>query len=161
PSPKRGGEPESGSGLTPPSLLGKGAGGLGSSDMTDAAVPTRPVPRWLHAWAVLTVCVTVVLLVLGQLVTTFRAGMADPIRPTVPLPPVGVMGAAFGLLVGLGATGMLGRVRGSGLRLLAVAALVGVMVQGLLGGLRVKLNALVGPELAPTHGVFAQIVFSL
>ena len=45
---------------------------------------TRPVPRWLHVWAIFTVAVTVVLLVLGQLVTSFRAGMADPIWPTEP-----------------------------------------------------------------------------
>lgn len=52
--------------------------------MTDPAVPTRPVPRWLHAGAILAVAITLVLLVLGQLVTTFRAGMADPVWPTEP-----------------------------------------------------------------------------
>jgi heme A synthase len=57
-------------------------------------------------------------------------------------------------LAGLGA-------RGGGPRLLALAALVGVMVQGLLGGFRVRLNELVGADLAAVHGVFAQVVFSL
>src|SRR5438105_6111887 len=52
--------------------------------MTDPVTPDRPVPRWLHASAVLTAAVTLVLLVLGQLVTSFRAGMADPIWPTEP-----------------------------------------------------------------------------
>ncbi|HSQ57702.1 MAG TPA: hypothetical protein VLM40_18410, partial [Gemmata sp.] len=33
--------------------------------------------------------------------------------------------------------------------------------QGVLGGLRVRLNALSGPELAAVHGVFAQVVFCL
>jgi cytochrome c oxidase assembly protein subunit 15 len=35
------------------------------------------------------------------------------------------------------------------------------MIQGLLGGFRVRLDALFGPELAPIHGIFAQIVFCL
>jgi heme A synthase len=42
------------------------------------------VPRWLHYWAVLTATGTLVLLALGQLVTSFKAGMADPIWPTEP-----------------------------------------------------------------------------
>jgi heme a synthase len=46
--------------------------------------PTRPVPRWLHVWAILTVVTTAVLLVLGGFVTTFRVGMADPVWPTEP-----------------------------------------------------------------------------
>src|SRR3954466_5760358 len=52
--------------------------------MTDTADTTRPVPRWLHVWAVLAVAATFLLLVLGQMVTSFRAGMADPIWPTEP-----------------------------------------------------------------------------
>jgi heme A synthase len=35
------------------------------------------------------------------------------------------------------------------------------MIQGLLGGFRVKLNALAGTDLAAFHGVFAQVVFGL
>src|SRR5438046_5869772 len=60
------------------------AGANPGTDMTDPATPDRPVPRWLHAWAVLTAAVTLVLLVLGQLVKSFRAGMADPVWPTEP-----------------------------------------------------------------------------
>ncbi len=63
--------------------------------------------------------------------------------------------------VGAGASGVARGVRGSGLRILGVCVLVAVMIQGLLGGLRVKLDALVGPELAMIHGIFAQIVFGL
>jgi heme A synthase len=209
--------------------------------MTDAPL-YRPVPRWLHVWAIGTVAVTIVLLILGQLVTSFRAGMADPIWPTEPwylfvvgwqepnrgyliehthriagwtvglavsvlalglwwteprkaarwvgmiglvvllgaygefhralitqrdpavpveLPtrPLGVM---IGALVVLLAAALIGRPRrGTGLRLLGVVALVAVMIQGLLGGFRVRLDALFGPELAPVHGVFAQVVFCL
>ena len=211
--------------------------------MTDTLdSPRRPVPRWLHAWAILTVAVTLALLILGQLVTSFRAGMADPVWPTEPwylasnykldlgyliehthriagftvgvvvavlalgvwwteprrtarwvgliemflllgafgefhraliaqrdpaanvtLPagPLGVMGAAVVVVFAIGVAGAASRVRGSGLRLLAVVALVAVMVQGLLGGFRVRLNELVGTDLAAVHGVFAQVVFCL
>src|SRR5205823_4680372 len=44
---------------------------------------------------------------------------------------------------------------------LGVLALAGVIVQGLLGGFRVVLNALVGTNLALIHGLFAQLVFAL
>ena len=44
----------------------------------------RPVSWGLHAWAVMTAGATLVLLALGQLVTSFQAGMADPIWPTEP-----------------------------------------------------------------------------
>jgi heme A synthase len=50
---------------------------------------------------------------------------------------------------------------GSGLRLLGVVLLVAVMAQGILGGLRVYLNALLGTDLAAFHGVFAQVVLAL
>ena len=52
--------------------------------MTDTESTSRPAPRWLHAWAVLTTAATFVLLLLGQLVTSYRAGMADPVWPTEP-----------------------------------------------------------------------------
>jgi len=52
-------------------------------------------------------------------------------------------------------------VPGSWVRLAATLAYVGVVLQGLLGGLRVYLNALVGPELATIHGAFGQVVFGL
>ena len=173
--------------------------------MTDPAAPARPVPRWLHAWAILTAAATLVLLILGQLVTSFIAGMADPIWPTEPWylfvvdwqePNRGwliehshrIAGFVIGGLVSALALGIwwthpnragrwLGLAalvvlaigtaragnypRGTGLRLLGVAALLAVMVQGLLGGFRVKLNELVGTDLATIHGVFAQVVFCL
>ena len=216
--------------------------------MTD---PLRPVPRWLHVWAVLAVIATLVLLAIGQLVTSFAAGMADPVWPTEPwyvfrtatdtekerfrkdyrfflehshriagytigglviVLSLGVwwteprkparwialagifvlitgygdfhqgliaqrneptadmqlpMGAARVALAGLGTMlavavwGLLARVPGAGLRLLAGLGLVAVMIQGLLGGFRVKLNELVGTDLAAFHGIFAQIVLGL
>ena len=44
----------------------------------------RNVPRWLHFGAWLTVAAAGILLTLGQLVTSFQAGMADPLWPTEP-----------------------------------------------------------------------------
>jgi heme A synthase len=211
-----------------------------TNDTTD--IP-RPVPRWLHTCAVLTAGITLFLLVLGQLVTSFRAGMADPIWPTepwylfvgdwqepsrgyliehshriagfavggavailvlgiwwtdprrlarwlglialialiaafgqfhgaliaqrnaveitIPTEPVITMGVALAVVLLLGLWGVAVGARGAGLQLLAVVALVAVMMQGLLGGFRVRLDALFGPELAPIHGVFGQVVFAV
>jgi heme a synthase len=39
--------------------------------------------------------------------------------------------------------------------------LVAVLIQGLLGGFRVKLDALIGPDFAAIHGLFSQIVLAL
>ena len=50
---------------------------------------------------------------------------------------------------------------GGGLRLLSLVLLVAVMAQGVLGGLRVYLNALWGTDLALFHGVFSQVVLAL
>jgi cytochrome c oxidase assembly protein subunit 15 len=46
-------------------------------------------------------------------------------------------------------------------RFLAYGALAAVILQGLLGGLRVLLNARFGLELAMLHGTFAQLIFAL
>ncbi|MBY0513276.1 MAG: hypothetical protein K2P78_05120, partial [Gemmataceae bacterium] len=209
--------------------------------MTDPATLARPAPRWFHLGMWLTLGIVLFPLVLGQLVTSLRAGMADPKWPTEPwyllnnyrfdvgylvehshriggfalgtvygllvlgawltdprplarwaglaglvvllgafaefhravraigetdavvIPPVPVVGmlAGLGLTLAFGIAGMARNVRGSGLRVLAVVALVAVMVQGLLGGTRVLYNALSGPQLAAVHGTFAQVVFAL
>ena len=52
-------------------------------------------------------------------------------------------------------------VPGAAMRLVATLGFLGVVTQGLLGGLRVYLHALVGPELATIHGAFGQVVLSL
>jgi heme A synthase len=52
--------------------------------MIDTTQPVRPVPRWLHIGAIFAVAVTLFPLILGQIVTTIRAGMADPLWPTEP-----------------------------------------------------------------------------
>lgn len=211
----------------------------------------RPVPRWLHVWAVVTALACLVLLAIGQLVTSFGAGMADRVWPTEPwyvfrtatesektrfreefgffiehshriagwtiggLTIVLCAGllwteprrvARFVALAGMlvlivgygdlhrglmaqkdaptrdvilpggplqstltGAAVMLASVasgfafgaRGTGLRLTGGLALVAVMIQGLLGGFRVKLNDWIGSDFPVIHGVFAQVVFGL
>jgi heme A synthase len=208
-------------------------------------------PKLIRPWAILSVAATFVLLAVGQFVTSFGAGMADPVWPTEPwyvfhtategekqkfreqfgffiehthrivgwtvgglvsvlavgvlwteprkvarwvalaglavlivgygefhrammaqrerpaaevvLPVRSVGTALAGLVVMFGAvaSGLFVRARGTGLRLYAALALVAVMIQGLLGGFRVKLNELVGTDLAAFHGVFAQVVFGL
>jgi cytochrome c oxidase assembly protein subunit 15 len=134
----------------------------------------QSVPRWLHAWAVLTALVAAAAVTMGAVVTTFRVGMADPVWPTYPWhlwlisyqePSPGLIiehthrAAAYGagfcvivLAVGLWFAGS---------RRLALVALACIIVQGLLGGARVLLNAPAGPEYAAVHGVFGQVVFSL
>jgi len=191
----------------------------------------------------LAVVATFLLLAVGQMVTSFRAGMADPIWPTEPwylasnfkldlgyliehshriigfsigiivsvlalgllfgercsatkwvsvvgvvvllagygdfhggliaqrnvlpadvkLPMRGAATTLLGLTLALGATayGVAIRSRGAAIRLVGVAALAAVMTQGLLGGFRVMLHELVGPDLATIHGIFAQVVFGL
>ncbi len=44
----------------------------------------RTVPSWVHIWSIVSFVATLTLLALGQLVTSFRAGMADPVWPTEP-----------------------------------------------------------------------------
>ena len=139
-----------------------------------SASPSQPVPRWLHAWAVLTVVVAAAAVTMGAVVTTFRVGMADPVWPTYPWhllliswdePSPGFIIEHAHRLAAYTA-GFCAIVLALGLwfagpRRLALIALGCVVAQGLLGGARVLLNAKAGPEIAAVHGVFAQLVFSL
>lgn len=145
----------------------------------------RPTtPRWLRGWALLTACATLVLLVLGSLVTTFKAGMADRFWPTHPLhlaradlvAEAGRQGyapllyviehshRAAGWFVGLCAivlcAGLWAADRRLWVKWLGTAALLGVVIQGVLGGLRVLLHDWLGTDLATIHGCFAQLVFA-
>lgn len=132
----------------------------------------------LHRWAVFTVCATAVLLVLGAIVTTFRVGMADPVWPTYPWhlllisweePSPGFLiehshrlaGYVVGCCVIVLAVWLWLSETRRWLQWLGTAALLGVIVQGLLGGFRVRLHALLGTDLAVIHGCFAQVVFAL
>jgi cytochrome c oxidase assembly protein subunit 15 len=154
----------------------EGASGLSRS--REPFPELTATPPWLHWWAVATVCATVILLTLGAVVTTFRVGMADPIWPTYPWhmllisyqePRPGFIiehthrlaGYIVGCCVIILAIGLWRYHAHCWLGWLGVAALTGVIVQGLLGGFRVRLNALVGTDLALIHGLFAQLVFAL
>ena len=137
----------------------------------------RPTPRWVHVWAILTVIATACLLALGGIVTTFGVGMADPVWPTTPWflfftswsePRPGFLiehghrlaGYIVGCFAIVLAWGMWARAKGR-LRWLGIVCLMAVIIQGMLGGFRVRLNAMMGTDLAAVHGCFAQIVFSL
>lgn len=64
------------------------------SDYASEPLPATPEPsppemtfrpaRWLRIWSWLTLTAIFVLFILGQLVTSFQAGMADPLWPTEP-----------------------------------------------------------------------------
>jgi cytochrome c oxidase assembly protein subunit 15 len=118
------------------------------------------------------------LLTLGAVVTTFHVGMADPIWPTAPWylffiswqePQAGFLiehshrlaGYIVGCFIIVLAVGLWLQEQRRWVRGLGTAALAGVIVQGLLGGFRVKLNEILGPNLALIHGCFATVVFSL
>jgi heme A synthase len=66
---------------------------------------------------------------------------------------VGVLVAAFRAYSGGGTGGLV--------RAVVALGMLAAMVQGLLGGLRVRLNEFVGADLAVVHGTFAVIVFAL
>ncbi len=146
--------------------------------MSSTSAETRFAPLWLHAWSVLTAATTVVLLALGAVVTTKKVGMADPVWPTVPwhlalidwsIPNPGsviehthrLAGYIVGCCVIVLTVGLWLSARRNWLKWLGVAALAGVIAQGLLGGFRVVLHAWLGTNLAVIHGCFAQVVFSL
>jgi heme A synthase len=116
-------------------------------------------PRKVARWVAL---VGLVVLVAGY--GEFHRGLMaqrdiPPTEVRVPTRPVETVLAGLVLVLAVAVSGA--RQRGSGLRFLALLALVAVMIQGLLGGFRVKLNELVGTDLAAFHGVFAQVVFGL
>ncbi|MDW8265776.1 MAG: COX15/CtaA family protein [Gemmataceae bacterium] len=145
--------------------------------MSTATLQRPSTPVWLHRWAVGTVVATFVVLALGSIVTTFRVGMADPIWPTAPwhllfisweepqpgyLIEHGHRLAAYvaGLCLIVAAVG-LWYAGPSRLRRLSLLALGAIIIQGLLGGYRVRLHAWLGTDLAFLHGCFAQVVLGL
>jgi cytochrome c oxidase assembly protein subunit 15 len=147
--------------------------------MIDSAARTTDCPRWVHYLAVLMVCATLPLLLLGAEVTTRGVGMVDPRGFRWPWEIFALLGQGdnaansalvielthrlFGFLVGILAIGLcVGLfIKASGWkRWLGAAALAAVVAQGLLGRYRVDLNALFGSTLALIHGCFAQLVFA-
>jgi heme A synthase len=71
------------------------------------------------------------------------------------------LGICLTAVLGLLAVALRLRDRPLWVRWLGTLVLAGVIAQGLLGGFRVKLNALAGTDLALVHGCFAQVVFAL
>lgn len=113
-----------------------------------------------------------VVLVLGIFVGMIVA-MAAVQRDPVSKMPLGTMnkallipGGVVGIVSALSLTFLACRdlgfsIPGASLRLVATLGYIGVVTQGLLGGLRVYLHALFGPELATIHGAFGQVVLAL
>ncbi len=134
----------------------------------------------MHGWAVLTAVAGLCVLSAGSFVTTLKVGMADPGWPSPPwylffLSPadyergVGFLvehahrlaGWIVGFCVIVLAVGLWGVERRRWLCWLGTLALIGVSLQGVLGGMRVLENVVAGRELATIHGCFAQLVFAL
>ena len=131
---------------------------------------------WPHRLAVITACATFPLLFIGGLVTSKGAGLAVPDWPTTfgynmfLYPWSKMVGGIFyehshrlvasgvGLLTIALALSLWFQERRNWLRWLGVAALVLVVLQGVLGGLRVVLLEHV---LAIVHASFAQVFFAL
>ncbi len=131
---------------------------------------------WLHWIALLTAGATFLLIVIGGIVTSTESGLAVPDWPTTfgynmflyPLSEmVGgilyehshrLMGSLVGLLTIALLVMLLVKDSRIWLKLLGFAALIGVSVQGVLGGLRVtELNI----NLAIIHACLAQAFFAL
>ncbi len=131
---------------------------------------------WLHRFARLTVGATFLLIVIGGIVTSTESGLAVPDWPTTfgynmflyPLSEMvgGVlyehshrlMGSFVGLLTVVLFIMLWAKKSSMWLRWLGCIALVGVIVQGVLGGLRVTQLSLV---LAIVHACLAQAFFAL
>ena len=131
---------------------------------------------WLHRFALLTTLATLGLIGLGGLVTSHGAGMAVPDWPTsygynmFALPFKFWKGGAFfehthrllasgiGLLTTVLAVWLWRKESRRWLRWLGVAAFFGVVLQGVLGGLRVVLFK---NEIGIFHAALAQIFFVL
>jgi cytochrome c oxidase assembly protein subunit 15 len=130
--------------------------------------------RLAHRLAVLTAAATCVLIVFGGLVTNTGAALAVPDWPTTfghnmfLFPWSGMVGGVFyehshrllGALVGALTVALAVALwrRGGRLRVLGVVAVVAVVLQGAIGGLRVILLA---DALAVVHGPLAQAFFAL
>src|SRR5882762_3314312 len=125
----------------------------------------------LHKYAVFTACSTFLLLIAGALVTSNDAGLSVPTWPlawgSVTPPMVGgivyewshrVVAASVGFLTIILA-GWLFRVEKRGwMRWLGLAALGGVIAQGILGGLTVRMFQ--PPAVSAAHATLAQLFFS-
>ena len=130
--------------------------------------------RLVRGLAILTAVVSLAPIGLGSLVTTLGAGMAFPDWPTsngqgmLAYPWLSSSGDKFvehghrlaGMLIGvcslvLAASAWIGKSRKS-IRVMTLVVVLGVIIQGLLGGLRVRLDR---QTIAFAHSVFGCLVF--
>ncbi len=119
-------------------------------------------------WSLMTVCATLVLLLLGAVVKTFEVGMADPVWPTTPWyllfiswqePSAGFLiehahrfaGWIVGCLIIVLTVALWRQEARAWVRWLGLAALICVIIQGVLGGMRVVLNEWFGKDFAINH----------
>lgn len=134
---------------------------------------------WPNRLAGTTCALTFALLFAGGSVTSYDVGMAVPDWPTsfgqsmitynfreasfgVQVEHVHrLLGVAVGLATLAFAVSVVLGERRTWLCWLAGAALAAVILQGVLGGLRVRLNAALGRELAVIHGAAAHLYFGL
>jgi len=72
-----------------------------------------------------------------------------------------VMAFTAGLAVAAAYRAWTGGGTGGLIRAIAVMGMIAAMIQGLLGGVRVRYDAVAGRELSAVHGVVAQVVFTL
>ena len=127
--------------------------------------------RNLHQYAVFTACSTFLLLIAGALVTSNDAGLSIPDWPlaygSLAPPMVGgiryefthrVIATCIGLLT-IGLAAWLWRAeKRSWMRWLGLAALGGVIAQGILGGMTVRMFQ--PPAVSAAHATLAQLFFS-
>jgi len=143
--------------------------------MAHSASASHP-PPWLHRFAVFTAAATLALICFGGLVTSHGAGLAVPDWPNTygynlfffPISKwVGgifyehthrLAGAGVGLLTLILAAWLWRKEARAWVRWLGVLAFAGVVVQGVLGGLRV---VLLKDQLGIVHGAAAQLFFML
>jgi len=135
--------------------------------------------RIVNVLAVTLMVATLPLLFLGGLVTSHEVGMAVPDWPTTfeeNMFTYNFLDKSFGIklehthrlagsVIGLITVGLSMAVfryeKRVWVRWLGLATLIGVIVQGVLGGGRVTLHAILGQHLAALHGCFAQAFFAL
>jgi cytochrome c oxidase assembly protein subunit 15 len=125
----------------------------------------------LHKYAIFTACCTFLLLIAGALVTSNDAGLSVPTWPlawgSVTPPMVGgivyewshrVIAASVGFLTIILAAWIWTVEKRPWMRWLGLAALGGVIAQGILGGLTVRMYQ--PPAVSAAHATLAQLFFS-
>ena len=133
-----------------------------------------PYNRGLHRFAVLTACMTFLLIIAGALVTSNDAGLSVPDWPTsfgsiykIPHMVGGVrfehthrmVAESVGLLTSILTVWMFRAEKRRWLRWLTFAGLIAVIVQGILGGITVLYY--LPPLVSSAHAALAQTYFSL